>query len=248
MDGTPSVITEIRYWICYDACMFCFPRENWRIHLSYTLACAGFIFRSVIPRSRWAVEESSNSQFNASLATYAQGKRCYTTPCKWGQWVGLDLSVTLSLLATCYPWWHQWVFKIYIVFLKCSDNNRSSAALSSFPRGVHHTHGLPQHGRTNFGGKNVEIWRYMTEQRADASAVITGSSTHDEQIECLWCDVYRCVGVLFMIQSVNWKKKICWMFLMMYCLHYVFIPQINSVLDVFFGIILSNNNIMLSQI
>ena len=28
MDGTPSVITEIRYWICYDACMFCFPREN----------------------------------------------------------------------------------------------------------------------------------------------------------------------------------------------------------------------------
>ena len=24
----PSVITEIRYWICYDACMFCFPREN----------------------------------------------------------------------------------------------------------------------------------------------------------------------------------------------------------------------------
>ena len=28
MDGTPSVITEIRYWICYDACMVCFPREN----------------------------------------------------------------------------------------------------------------------------------------------------------------------------------------------------------------------------
>ena len=28
LDGTPSVITEIRYWICYDACMFCFPREN----------------------------------------------------------------------------------------------------------------------------------------------------------------------------------------------------------------------------
>ena len=28
VDGTPSVITEIRYWICYDACMVCFPREN----------------------------------------------------------------------------------------------------------------------------------------------------------------------------------------------------------------------------
>ena len=28
MDGAPSVITEIRYWICYDACVFCFPREN----------------------------------------------------------------------------------------------------------------------------------------------------------------------------------------------------------------------------
>ena len=27
-NGTPSVITEIRYWICYDACMVCFPREN----------------------------------------------------------------------------------------------------------------------------------------------------------------------------------------------------------------------------
>ena len=28
MDGAPSVITEIRYWICYGLCMFCFPRKN----------------------------------------------------------------------------------------------------------------------------------------------------------------------------------------------------------------------------
>lgn len=54
--------------------------------------------------------------------------------------------------------------------------------------------------RTDLGGENTEVWRYMEEQHANESAVTTGSSTHNQRnqrIERLWRDVYRCVGVLF---------------------------------------------------
>lgn len=35
------------------------------------------------------------------------------------------------------------------------------------------------------------------EQHESESAVITGSSTHNERIERMWRDVYRCVSVSF---------------------------------------------------
>ena len=43
----------------------------------------------------------------------------------------------------------------------------------------------------------MQVWEYMLEQHRSESAVLVGSSTHNEKIERLWCDVYRCVGVLF---------------------------------------------------
>lgn len=56
---------------------------------------------------------------------------------------------------------------------------------------------LPSHIRSDLGGENVDVWRYMIEQHSNQSAVITGSSTHNERIERLWRDVYRSVRVLF---------------------------------------------------
>ena len=93
-----------------------------------------------------------------------------------------------------------------VTFLKCSDNNRSSTVLSNFTAAVNF-HGLPNQIRTDLGGENVEIWRYMVEQHSSRTAVITGASTHNQRIERLWRDVYRCVGVIFMKYFINLKTR-----------------------------------------
>ena len=76
-----------------------------------------------------------------------------------------------------------------ITFLKCADNNRSSTVLSAFVDAVY-VHGLPERIRSDLGGENVAVWRFMIEQHGTVSSVITGSSTHNERIERLWRDVY----------------------------------------------------------
>ena len=66
--------------------------------------------------------------------------------------------------------------------------------------------------------------------------MITGSSTHNERVERLWRDVFRCVGVLFhdtfqQLQDdghLNPLNEVD-----MYCLHHVFLPRINLSLKSF---------------
>ena len=61
-----------------------------------------------------------------------------------------------------------------ITFLHCSDNNRATTVLPLFTSAVNML-GLPHKIRTDLGGENVELWRYMIEQHSDNSAVITGA-------------------------------------------------------------------------
>ena len=75
----------------------------------------------------------------------------------------------------------------------CSDNNRASTVLLSFTKAVQEN-GLPSYVRSDLGGENVDVW---SEQHSNPSSVITGSSTHNERVERLWRDVYRCVCVTF---------------------------------------------------
>ena len=84
-----------------------------------------------------------------------------------------------------------------IMYLSCTDNNRALTAFSSFSNAVY-CHGVPQRIHTDCGGENADIWRYMLEQRGSISAVVMGSSTHNERIERLWRDVHRCVTSLFL--------------------------------------------------
>ena len=69
-----------------------------------------------------------------------------------------------------------------VVFLRCSSNNQ---LLSCFQKGVE-TYGLPNKVRSDLGGENVSVWRYVLEKHGNAS-------THNERIERLWRDVHRCV-------------------------------------------------------
>ena len=122
-----------------------------------------------------------------------------------------------------------------IVFLKCANNNLSSTVMSSFSAAVGEF-GLPIKIRTDLGGETVEIWRFMVEQHNDDSAVITGSSTHNERIERLWRDVNRCVSSVYceIFTSLEEEGRLdCLNEVDLYCIHYSFIPRINDVLRAF---------------
>ena len=107
--------------------------------------------------------------------------------------------------------------------------------LSAFVPAVSN-YGLPNKVRTDLGGENAGVWRYMIEEHSCWSAVITGSSVHNERIERLWRDVFRCVGSVFyeVFQSLAEEGRLDPLNEVdVYCLHFVYIPRINHALKQF---------------
>ena len=84
-----------------------------------------------------------------------------------------------------------------VVFLHCSNNNRSSTVLHEFQRAVG-MHGLPSRVRTDQGLENVDVAHLMLEERGlERGSVLVGSSVHNQRIEHLWRDMYTAVIQLF---------------------------------------------------
>ena len=76
----------------------------------------------------------------------------------------------------------------------------------------------------------------MYDQQLSESAVLVGSSTHNERIEHLWRNVQRCVSVLFadLFREMESDAILnCLNEVDMFCLHRVFLPRINSALHSF---------------
>lgn len=85
--------------------------------------------------------------------------------------------------------------------------------------------------RSDHGGENVDIWRFMLATYNSTRCVITGSSTHNERVERMWRDLGKSVtsvfsstfslleegGVLDPLNEVD-----------LFCLHFTFIPRLNS--------------------
>jgi hypothetical protein len=97
-------------------------------------------------------------------------------------------------------------------------------------------HGLPQKVCSDLGGENVKVWRYIVEQHTSNSAVITGSSTHNERIERLWRDVMRCVMEVYYdtFKSLEEEGKLDPHNIVdLFCLHRVYMPRINASLAAF---------------
>lgn len=122
-----------------------------------------------------------------------------------------------------------------VVYLRCSTNNTASTVMASFSDAVD-KYGLPNQVRSDLGGENVDVWHYMTDQHHSESAVLVGSSTHNERIERLWRDVHRCVVILYadLFRRMEDDGKLNQLNeIDLFCLHVVYLPRINEALDEF---------------
>lgn len=126
-------------------------------------------------------------------------------------------------------------FSRTVVFLKCSDNNRASTLLEAFTEATG-SYDVPSKIRTDCGGENTAIWRFMIHHHSSTSSVITSSSVHNERIERLWRDVTRSVSSIFidLFRSMEEEGILDPMNKVdIFCLHWVYLPLLNKTLEEF---------------
>lgn len=123
-----------------------------------------------------------------------------------------------------------------IVYLYCSTNNRAQTVTELFIR-ANSLFGLPSRVRSDRGGENVGVCELMIRRRGlNRGSHIAGSSTHNQRIERLWRDVFRCVCSTFhslfhyleemgVLDPENASDR--------YALQYIFTPRINQCLTEF---------------
>ncbi|XP_041854729.1 uncharacterized protein LOC121648586 [Melanotaenia boesemani] len=127
-------------------------------------------------------------------------------------------------------------FSRLIVYLDATTNNRATTVLSSFLKAVD-VYGVPSRLRSDKGGENVDVARFMVANRGlNRNSHISGRSVHNQRIERLWRDVY--VGVLDLFYTIfnnletegflNPDNEVH-----LYALHLCFVPHIQKHLDVF---------------
>ena len=124
----------------------------------------------------------------------------------------------------------------FIIYLRCTSNNLASTVMQLFQEAVR-IHGLPSRVRGDRGGENVDVADFMIANRGEGrGSFLFGSSVHNQQIERLWRDVFSgCT-----IQYYNFFLYLEDMNLLnidnevhLFCLHYIFLPRINSSLREF---------------
>ncbi|ROL48944.1 hypothetical protein DPX16_1884 [Anabarilius grahami] len=122
-------------------------------------------------------------------------------------------------------------FSSKIMFLKTSNNNRVSTLLHCFLETVH-VYGLPHCVRSDRGGENVDVARFVLDRGPDRKSYITGKSVNNQRIERLWrhlwCSVIHihiCYAAFRHLEDIgpldpNNEVHIT-------CLHFVMLPRLN---------------------
>lgn len=97
--------------------------------------------------------------------------------------------------------------------------------------------GLPDRVRSDKGGENVDVWMYtLYYHNMDPSSVIVGSSTHNQRIERLWCDVFRSVGQTFyeLLYSLEDEDVLDPLNdVDLFCVHFTILPELARCLNEF---------------
>lgn len=127
-------------------------------------------------------------------------------------------------------------FSRCITFLHCSTNNSAVTVLKLFEEAVR-VFNIPSRVRSDKGGENIHVCRYMIMYRgAGRGSHIAGSSVHNQRIERLWRDVFRCVcttyHTLFYSMEATGILDAC-SETDLFILHLVFLPFINHNLHLF---------------
>lgn len=123
-----------------------------------------------------------------------------------------------------------------IVYLACRTNNQAATVFRLFRRATMEC-GVPSRVRSDKGGENVSVCHYMVSVRGPGrGSHIAGSSVHNQRVERMWRDVYRCVcctfhEVFYLLEAQDLldPDSECDLFI----LHHVFLPVINHHLDIF---------------
>ncbi|XP_034067491.1 uncharacterized protein LOC117543372 isoform X1 [Gymnodraco acuticeps] len=127
-------------------------------------------------------------------------------------------------------------FSRLIVYLSAATNNRAAPVLRSFLEAAN-VYGVPSRVRSDKGGENVDVARYMVANRGEnRNSHIAGRSVHNQRIERLWRDVYVGVLDLFYTMFFNLEREgllnpDCEVHL--YALHWCFVPHIQKHLQFF---------------
>ena len=127
-------------------------------------------------------------------------------------------------------------FSRLIVFMHCSDNNRSLTVYEYFLEATR-KYGLPSRVRTDQGRENIMIARHMLESRGtNRGSIITGSSVHNQRIERLWKDMFQSViatyyRLFYFMEQQDLLDPLNEVHLL--SIHYVFLPRINRSLRKF---------------
>ena len=120
------------------------------------------------------------------------------------------------------------------VSLECINNNKATTVLSCFLKGVE-IYGIPSRVRSDKDKENVLVAGYMIEKRgSERWSMITGPSTHNQQTEHLWRDVFDGVLALYYeLFTFMEDNELLDPFnqIDIAALHYIFIPLINNKLD-----------------
>ena len=123
-----------------------------------------------------------------------------------------------------------------IVYLRCTTNNKAQSVFDYFWRATRE-YGVPSRVRSDKGGENVIVCHFMLSQRGiGRGSHIAGRSTHNQRIERLWRDVYRCVastfhGIFYYMEEQQLLDPDSELDL--FVLHCVFLPRINHSLECF---------------